>query len=69
MTSRPPFPPFSHETAVQKVRMAEDAWNARDPERVAARLHREQPWRNRAEFIQGRAAIIQFLTRKWAKEL
>ena len=69
MTSRPPFPPFSHETAVQKVRMAEDAWNARDPERVALGYTENSRWRNRAEFIQGRAAIIQFLTRKWAKEL
>src|ERR1017187_9770365 len=69
MTSRPLFPPFSYETAVQKVRMAEDAWNARDPERVALAYTENSRWRNRAEFIQGRAAIIQFLTRKWAKEL
>lgn len=68
MTSRPPFPPFSPETAVQKVRMAEDAWNARDPERVALAHAENSPGDNR-EFIQGRAAIIQFLTRKWAKEL
>lgn len=66
---RPPFPPFTFETATQKVRMAEDAWNARDPERVALGYSVDSVWRNRAEFFAGRAAIIQFLKRKWAKEL
>ena len=67
--SRPPFPPFSHETAAQKVRMAEDAWNTRDPERVSLAYTVDSTWRNRAEFLSGRAAIVQFLQRKWAKEL
>jgi nuclear transport factor 2 (NTF2) superfamily protein len=69
MTSRPPLSPFNHETAVKKVRMAEDAWNSRDPEKVAQAYTEDSWWRNRSEFIQGRAAIIQFLTRKWNKEL
>jgi len=67
--SRPPFPPFTRETAIQKVRLAEDAWNTRDPERVALAYTEDSSWRNRAEFIEGRPAIIQFLTRKWDKEL
>ncbi len=66
---RPPLPPFTVETAVQKVRMAEDAWNTRDAERVALAYTEDSRWRNRAEFFQGRPAIIQFLQRKWAKEL
>ncbi|MFO1351609.1 MAG: nuclear transport factor 2 family protein [Gammaproteobacteria bacterium] len=66
---RPPFPPFTRETAIQKVRMAEDAWNTRDPARVALAYTHDSQWRNRAEFPLGRAQIIQFLTRKWAKEL
>jgi nuclear transport factor 2 (NTF2) superfamily protein len=66
---RPPLPPFSHETAVQKVRAAEDAWNSRDPERVALAYTVDSAWRNRAEFVTGRAEIVQFLARKWAKEL
>ena len=66
---RPPLPPFTIETAVQKVRMAEDAWNTRDPERVALAYTEDSRWRNRAEFFQGRPAIIQFLRRKWAREL
>ena len=66
---RPPLPPFTIETAVQKVRMAEDAWNTRDPERVALAYPEDSQWRNRAEFFQGRPAIIQFLRRKWAGEL
>lgn len=66
---RPPFPPYTRETAVQKVRMAEDAWNTRDPERVALAYTVDSTWRNRAEFLQGREAIVQFLRRKWAKEL
>jgi nuclear transport factor 2 (NTF2) superfamily protein len=69
MTSRPPLPPFTHETAVQKVRMAEDAWNTRDPQRVAGAYTLDSRWRNRAEFPQGRDAITAFLTRKWAREL
>jgi uncharacterized protein len=67
--SRPPLPPFTHETAVQKTRLAEDAWNSRDPERVAAAYTEDSRWRNRAELFSGRDAIVQFLTRKWAKEL
>ena len=66
--SRPPFPPFTAETAIQKVRMAEDAWNCRDPERVALAYSVDSIWRNRSEFLQGRAEIIAFLTRKWQTE-
>jgi uncharacterized protein len=66
---RPPLPPFSFETAVQKVRMAEDAWNSREPERVALAYPEDSRWRNRAEFFSGRAAIVEFLQRKWAREL
>jgi nuclear transport factor 2 (NTF2) superfamily protein len=66
---RPPLPPFSFETAVQKVRMAEDAWNSRDPTRVALAYSLESRWRNRAEFVHGRAEIEAFLTRKWRREL
>lgn len=69
MTLRPPVPPFTLETAVQKVRMAEDAWNTRDPERVAGAYTVDSQWRNRAEFPKGRAEIVAFLTRKWAREL
>jgi nuclear transport factor 2 (NTF2) superfamily protein len=68
-TSRPPLPPFTRETAAQKVRMAEDAWNTREPERVALAYTIDSQWRNRAEFLTGRDAIVQFLRRKWAKEL
>ena len=68
-SSRPPLPPFTPETAVQKVRMAEDAWNTREPERVALAYTEDSRWRNRAEFFTGRAAIVEFLRRKWAKEL
>jgi nuclear transport factor 2 (NTF2) superfamily protein len=67
--SRPPFPPFTLETATQKVRMAEDAWNTRDPQRVALAYTTDSRWRNRAEFLQGRAEIEAFLTRKWQREL
>lgn len=66
---RPPFPPFTRETALQKVRMAEDGWNTRNPDKVALSYSVDSRWRNRAEFIQGRPAIIEFLTRKWNKEL
>jgi nuclear transport factor 2 (NTF2) superfamily protein len=68
-TSRPPFPPFTRETVAQKVRMAEDAWNTRDPERGSLAYTVDSTWRNRAEFFSGREAIVQFLYRKWAKEL
>ena len=67
--ARPPFPPFTLETATQKVRMAEDAWNNQDPQRVALAYTIDSQWRNRAEFPVGREQIIAFLTRKWAKEL
>jgi len=67
--SRPPLPPFSHETAIQKVRLAEDAWNSRDPQKVALAYTPDSVWRNRAEFVSGREAIVRFLERKWAKEL
>ena len=66
---RPPLPPFNAETAAQKVRMAEDAWNGRDPERVSLAYTPDSRWRNRAEFLQGRAEIVSFLQRKWAREL
>jgi nuclear transport factor 2 (NTF2) superfamily protein len=67
--SRPPVPPFTHETAVQKVRAAEDGWNSCDPKRVSLAYSADSHWRNRAEFIQGRSAIVEFLARKWAREL
>jgi nuclear transport factor 2 (NTF2) superfamily protein len=67
--SRPPLPPFTAETAVQKVRIAEDAWNTRDPARVALVYTTDSCWRNRAEFIQGRAEIETFVVRKWKREL
>jgi nuclear transport factor 2 (NTF2) superfamily protein len=67
--SRPPFPPFTAETARQKVRMAEDAWNSRDPVRVSLAYTEDSTWRNRSEFFQGREAIVAFLKRKWTKEL
>ena len=66
--SRPPLPPFTLETATQKVRMAEDAWNSRNPARVALAYTADSRWRNRAEFLQGREAIEAFLTRKWQRE-
>ena len=66
---RPPLPPFNREAAIQKVRMAEDAWNSRDPQRVAMAYTADSRWRNRAEFLQGREQIAEFLTRKWAREL
>jgi nuclear transport factor 2 (NTF2) superfamily protein len=67
--TRPPVPPFTRETAIQKVRAAEDGWNSRDPERLALAYTEDSSWRNRAEFVEGRPAIVAFLTRKWAKEL
>lgn len=66
---KPPLPPFTRETALQKVRMAEDGWNSRDPQRVSMVYTQDSQWRNRAEFPKGREEIIEFLTRKWAKEL
>jgi uncharacterized protein len=66
---RPPLPPFTLETATQKVRLAEDAWNSKDPARVALAYTPDSRWRNRAEFLQGRAAIEAFLRRKWDREL
>ena len=67
--TRPPLPPFTDETAAQKARMAEDAWNSRDPERVSLAYTVDSEWRNRAEFVTGRDQIVGFLTRKWAREL
>jgi len=67
--SRPPLPPFTAETAAQKARLAEDAWNSRDPERVSLAYTEDSVWRNRAEFIAGRDEIVGFLKRKWVREL
>lgn len=69
MTPRPPLPPFTADTAAQKVRLAEDAWNSRDPERVSLAYTPDCRWRNRVEFPEGRDAIVAFLRRKWAREL
>ncbi|MBK6777447.1 MAG: nuclear transport factor 2 family protein [Flavobacteriales bacterium] len=69
MEPRQPLPPFTEATARQKIQMAEDAWNSKDPERVAKAYTEDSEWRNRSEFITGRAEIIAFLQRKWAKEL
>ncbi|UIK05994.1 DUF1348 family protein [Neorhizobium galegae] len=66
---RPPLPPFTPEMAVEKVRLAEDGWNSRDPARVALAYTVDSYWRNRAEFVEGREAIVGFLTRKWQREL
>jgi uncharacterized protein len=66
---RAPVPPFTEETARRKVQAAEDAWNTRDPEQVAAAYTEDSQWRNRAEFLTGRPAIVEFLRRKWAREL
>jgi hypothetical protein len=65
---RPPFPPFTLETAVEKVRRAEDVWNARNPQKVALAYSIDSRWRNRNEFLHGREEIIEFLTRKWQRE-
>lgn len=67
--ARPPLPPFTRETAIQKTRLAEDAWNSRDPEKVALAYTIDSRWRNRSEFVNGRQEIVAFLKRKWAKEL
>jgi uncharacterized protein len=66
---RPPLPPFNPETAIEKVRLAEDAWNTRDPERVSLAYTEDSRWRNRGEIFQGRTAIVDFLRRKWTREL
>jgi hypothetical protein len=68
-TQRAPLPPFTHEPATEKVRLAENGWNSRDPEKIALAYTVDSSWRSRAEFVQGRPAIIEFLTRKWKKEL
>ena len=67
--SRPPLPPFDRESAVAKVRMAEDAWNSKDPARVSLAYTEDSRWRNRSEFLEGRAEIVGFLRRKWSREL
>ena len=67
--TRPPLPPFDTESAIKKVRLAEDAWNTREPERVSLAYTPDSVWRNRSEFLTGRESIVQFLTRKWNKEL
>ena len=69
MTQRPPLPPFTLETAIQKVRMIEDAWNSREPEKMVFAYAVDSRWRNRAEFLNGRQEILDFLKRKWTKEL
>jgi len=69
IATRPPFPPFTRETAIQKVRLAEDAWNSRDAEKVSLAYTLDSRWRNRSEFVNGRPEIVAFLTRKWSKEL
>ena len=69
MDTRPPLPPFTEETALQKVQAAEDAWNTRDPQRVALAYTVDSKWRNRDEFFEGREAITEFLQRKWEREL
>ena len=69
MADRPPLPPFNLETALQKVRMAENAWNTKDPEKVSLAYTEDSRWRNRGEYLQGREAIVEFLTRKWIREL
>src|SRR2546427_6772881 len=69
MNNRPPLPPFTEETARQKVQAAEDAWNSRDPDQVALAYTEDTEWRNRSEFLNGRAQVVEFLCRKWACEL
>jgi nuclear transport factor 2 (NTF2) superfamily protein len=69
MSARPPFPPFTEETAIQKVRLAEDGWNSRDPAKVSLAYTVDSRWRNRSEFLTGRDQIVAFLTRKWTREL
>lgn len=69
MSERPPLPPFTRETAIQKARIAENAWNLRDPEKISLAYTEDSHWRNRSEFLQGREEIITFLTHKWEREL
>ena len=69
MESKPPFPPFTEETARQKVQMAENAWNTKDPEKVSLAYTSDTEWRNRDQFVNGRAEVVRFLTAKWEKEL
>src|SRR5579863_2549183 len=69
MSTRPSLPPFTRETAIQKVRLAENAWNTRDPDKVALAYASDSRWRNRSEFVKGRSEIIAFLARKWSREL
>jgi nuclear transport factor 2 (NTF2) superfamily protein len=69
MNPRPPLPPFTKETARQKVQAAEDAWNSRDPERVSLAYTEDTHWRNRSEFVNGRAQVVEFLRSKWTREL
>lgn len=69
MSDRPPLPPFTKETAIQKARMAENAWNLRAPEKIALAYTEDSRWRNRSEFLQGRKEIVAFLTKKWQREL
>ena len=69
MTDRPPLPPFTAESAALKARLAEDGWNSRDPEKVALAYTEDTYWRNRAEFVSGRGQVVEFLRRKWAREL
>jgi len=69
MEQRPPLPPFTHETALQKVQLAEDAWNSKDPHRVSLAYTVDTEWRNRSTFINGRQEVVEFLTKKWEKEL
>ncbi|MBB3118448.1 nuclear transport factor 2 (NTF2) superfamily protein [Massilia violacea] len=69
MPTRPPLPPFTRESAIEKVRLAENGWNTRDPEKVSLAYTEDSWWRNRGEFVQGRAAIVGLLKRKWTREL
>ena len=69
MSDRTPLPPFNHASAIQKVRLAEDGWNSRDPEKVSVAYSIDSSWRNRSEFVVGREGIVQFLARKWKREL
>lgn len=69
MNARPPFPPFTEETARQKIQAAEDAWNSRDPIRVSLAYTEDTEWRNRSEFLHGRTEVVEFLKRKWSREL
>ena len=69
METKPPVPPFTRDTAIQKIRLAEDAWNSRDPERVSLVYTPDTRWRNRSEFLSGRPAVVEFLKRKWSREI